>query len=44
MWLRPLAVQTAVSTFHSQQAGNVAIAILMALGFIPLSFVRDKRD
>ena len=44
VWLGPLAVQTAVSTFHSQQAGNVAIAILMALGFIPLSFVRDKRD
>ena len=44
VWLGPLAVQTAVSTFHSQQAGNVAIAILMALGFIPLSLVRDKRD
>jgi UMF1 family MFS transporter len=43
VWLGPLAVQTAVSTFHSQQAGNVAIAILMALGFIPLSLVRDKR-
>jgi len=41
VWLGPLAVQTAVSTFHSQQAGNVAIAILMALGFIPLSLVRD---
>ena len=44
VWLGPLAVQTAVSSFHSQQAGNVAIAILMALGFIPLSLVRDKRD
>ena len=44
VWLGPLAVQTAVTTFHSQQAGNVAIAILMALGFIPLSLVRDKRD
>ena len=41
VWLGPLAVQTAVSSFHSQQAGNVAIAILMALGFIPLSLVRD---
>ena len=40
VWLGPLAVQTAVSTFHSQQAGNVAIAVLMALGFIPLCFVR----
>jgi UMF1 family MFS transporter len=43
VWLGPLAVQTTVSTFHSQQAGNVAIAILMALGFIPLSLVRDSR-
>ena len=43
VWLGPLAVQTAVSTFHSQQAGNVAIAILMALGFIPLSLVREQR-
>ena len=42
VWLGPLAVQTAVSTFHSQQAGNVAIAILMALGFIPLSLVRER--
>src|SRR5471032_2742667 len=41
VWLGPLAVQAAVSTFHSQQAGNVAIAILMSLGFIPLSHVRD---
>ncbi len=44
VWLGPLAVQTAVGTFHSQQAGNLAIAILMGLGLIPLSFVRDKRD
>lgn len=43
VWLGPLAVQTAVTVFHSQQAGNVAIAVLMALGFIPLSLVRDKR-
>jgi UMF1 family MFS transporter len=43
VWLGPLAVQTAVSTFHSQQAGNVAIAILMGLGFIPLCLVRDSR-
>ena len=43
VWLGPLAVQTAVSAFHSQQAGNVAIALLMGLGFIPLSLVRDKR-
>jgi UMF1 family MFS transporter len=43
VWLGPLAVQTAVSAFHSQQAGNVAIAILMGLGFIPLCLVRDSR-
>lgn len=43
VWLGPLAVQAAVSSFHSQQAGNVAIAILMGLGFIPLSLVRDSR-
>ena len=42
VWLGPLAVQTAVGSFHSQQAGNVAIAILMALGFIPLSLVRER--
>lgn len=41
VWLGPLAVQTAVTTFHSQQAGNVAIAILLALGLVPLSLVRD---
>jgi MFS-type transporter involved in bile tolerance (Atg22 family) len=34
-------VQTAVRTFESQQAGNVAIAILLGLGLIPLSLVRD---
>ena len=40
VWLGSLAVQTSVNAFHSQQAGNVAIAILMALGFISLCFVR----
>ncbi len=43
VWLGPLAVKTAVASFHSQQAGNVAIAILMALGFIPLCLVRDRQ-
>ena len=43
VWLGPLAVKTAVARFHSQQAGNVAIAILMALGFIPLCLVRDRQ-
>ena len=41
VWLGPLMVQTAVSTFESQQAGNVAIAILLGLGLIPLSLVKD---
>ena len=41
VWLGPLVVQTAVSHFQSQQAGNVAIAILLGLGLIPLSLVRD---
>lgn len=42
VWLGPLVVKTAVSTFHSQQAGNIAIAILMALGLVVLSLVTDK--
>ena len=42
VWVGPLAVKTAVASFHSQQAGNVAIAILMALGFIPLCLVRER--
>lgn len=41
VWLGPLVVKTAVSTFHSQQAGNIAIAILLAIGLIVLSLVRD---
>ncbi len=41
VWLGPLVVQTAVSHFQSQQAGNVAIAVLLGLGLIPLSLVRD---
>jgi MFS transporter, UMF1 family len=40
VWLGPLAVNMAVSAFHSQQAGNVAIAILLAAGLAGLSFVR----
>ena len=43
VWVGPLAVKTAVASFHSQQAGNVAIAILMALGFIPLCLVRERQ-
>jgi MFS transporter, UMF1 family len=41
VWLGPLAVNMAVSTFHSQQAGNVAIAILLAAGLAGLGFVHD---
>ena len=42
VWLGPLVVKSAVTTFQSQQAGNVAIAILMALGLAALSLVRDN--
>ena len=42
VWLGPLAVRIAVSTFHSQQAGNVAIAILLAVGLAGVSLVRDS--
>lgn len=41
VWLGPLVVRFAVSTFQSQQAGNVAIVILLVLGLCGLSFVRD---
>ena len=41
VWLGPLVVKYAVTTFESQQAGNVAIAILMAAGLAPLSLVRE---
>jgi UMF1 family MFS transporter len=39
VWLGPLAVKVAVSAFHSQQAGNVAIAVLMLGGLVILSMV-----
>lgn len=42
VWLGPLMVKTAVSTFQSQQAGNVAIAILMFVGLLLVSLVRDN--
>ena len=41
VWLGPLVVKTTVSTFQSQQAGNVAIAILMFIGLLLVSLVRD---
>jgi UMF1 family MFS transporter len=41
VWLGPLAVKVAVGTFHSQQAGNVAIAILLTLGLGILSMVKE---
>jgi MFS transporter, UMF1 family len=41
VWLGPLAVKVAVGTFHSQQAGNVAIALLLLVGLGILSSVRD---
>jgi MFS transporter, UMF1 family len=39
VWLGPLAVKVAVVAFHSQQAGNVAIAVLMLGGLLILSMV-----
>ena len=41
VWLGPLAVKFSVSYFHSQQAGNVAIAVLLLIGFLLLGLVRD---
>jgi UMF1 family MFS transporter len=40
VWLGPLAVKVAVGTFHSQQAGNVAIALLLTVGLGILSLVK----
>jgi UMF1 family MFS transporter len=42
VWLGPLVVKTTVSAFQSQQAGNVAIAILMFIGLLLVSLVRDN--
>jgi MFS transporter, UMF1 family len=44
VWLGPLAVKVAVSTFQSQQAGNVAIALLLIVGLGVLSLVRYTGD
>jgi len=41
VWLGPLAVKVAVGTFHSQQAGNVAVAVLLTVGLAILSMVKD---
>ena len=42
MWLGPLVVKSTVSFFQSQQAGNVAIAILMFIGLLLVSLVRGN--
>jgi MFS transporter, UMF1 family len=44
VWLGPLAVKVAVGTFQSQQAGNVAIALLLMVGLGILSLVKDRGD
>ena len=44
VWLGPLAVKVAVGTFQSQQAGNVAIALLLTVGLGILSLVRDRGE
>lgn len=42
VWVGPLAVKLTVSYFHSQQAGNVSIAILLSMGLGLLALVRDS--
>ena len=42
VWLGPLAVKLTVGHFHSQQAGNVAIAVLLLVGLGLLALVRDS--
>ena len=42
VWLGPLVVKAAVSTFQSQQAGFVAIALLLVVGLALLGLVRDE--
>jgi UMF1 family MFS transporter len=44
VWLGPLAVKIAVNTFRSQQAGNVAIALLLIVGFGILCLVGEDED
>ena len=42
VWVGPLAIKLSVSYFHSQQAGNVAIAILLLIGLGLLGLVRNN--
>jgi MFS transporter, UMF1 family len=42
VWLGPLAVKVAVGTFQSQQAGNIAIALLLMVGLGILSLVGKR--
>jgi MFS transporter, UMF1 family len=44
VWLGPLAVKVAVGTFQSQQAGNIAIAVLLMVGLGILSLVRHRGE
>jgi MFS transporter, UMF1 family len=44
VWLGPFAVKVAVSTFQSQQAGNVAIAFLLMVALGILLLVEDRGD
>jgi UMF1 family MFS transporter len=44
VWLGPLAVKLAVGKFQSQQAGNIAIALLLMVGFGILSLVRPTSE
>ena len=41
MWLAPFMVNLGTRIFHSQQGGFAMIAILLAIGFIGLLFVRN---
>jgi UMF1 family MFS transporter len=44
VWLGPLAVKVAVGTFQSQQAGNIAIALLLTVGLGILTLVKDRGE
>jgi UMF1 family MFS transporter len=41
VWLAPLMVNIGTRAFHSQQGGFAMIAVLLAIGFVGLLFVRN---
>jgi UMF1 family MFS transporter len=45
VWLAPMMVNIGTHVFHTQQGGFAMIAILLAIGFVGLLFIRDgNRD